>query len=87
MKIGVLPGANAYSLLFGEKEHVKLGFFKMDVPHVLHVDTYCDVMHEALHFLFNDVQQNEKTQINRHYENWYYRFLCVFQRYPISSPC
>lgn len=63
VKIGASPGAGIYSLSFGAEEHVKLGFFVMDVPHVLHVDSYCETMHEAFHLIFDDIQRRGKANI------------------------
>jgi len=53
------PGARCYSLEFGIEDKAQLAFFEVDVPHVLHVSSYCDYLHEAFHLIFNQLASME----------------------------
>jgi hypothetical protein len=54
------PGARYYSLEFGTERDAQLAFFEVDVPHVLHVTSYCDYLHEAFHLIFNRLSSTEE---------------------------
>ena len=56
-RIGLVPGATSLSLVLGTEEHVaeptRLGFFEVDVPHITHIASYYDFIHEACHLIYN----------------------------------
>ncbi|MCX5638682.1 MAG: hypothetical protein NTX52_13480, partial [Planctomycetota bacterium] len=52
-RISFMPGARCRSFLFGTEDKAQLACFEADVAHVLHVDNYCDNLHESFHLIFN----------------------------------
>lgn len=48
--VSFLPGAKCHSLRLGTERDAALAFFEVDVPHILHVPSYADYMHESFHF-------------------------------------
>lgn len=51
--ISVTPGARCYDLSLGTESEARLAIFQMDVPHVLHLASYCDSLHESAHLVYH----------------------------------
>gem|GEM_PF-3768888 len=49
--MGFQPGVRVTPLKLGDKDGRTLAFLSIDVPHLLHVTTYCDYLHEAFHLV------------------------------------
>ena len=54
-----LPGARYRKLDLGISGGPHLACFEMDVPHILHVASYCDFVHEAGHLMHMIVMEND----------------------------
>jgi len=62
--VGFIPGAKSHSLCFGTEDKVKLAYFEVDVPHVLHVPSYCDNLHECFHLVFEGLRTKQDSQVD-----------------------
>ncbi len=51
--VSSVPGAGCYVLKLGTEDDATLGFYEVDVPHVLHPPSYCDYLHESFHLVFD----------------------------------
>ena len=60
MRVGTMPGARCYKARFGVEDSARLAFFDVDVPHVLHVASYADYLHEAFHLVFEQALVEDK---------------------------
>lgn len=60
LRVGTAPGARCYKAAFGVEKDARLAFFDVDVPHVLHVCSYADYLHEAFHLVFERARDREK---------------------------
>ncbi len=64
-KVGVLtrvsfkPDVRCCSLRLGIEDKAQLAFYEVDVPHILHVTSYCDYLHEAFHLIFDALYLNK----------------------------
>lgn len=56
IQIDFEPGATCYPLAFGTESSARLAFFRVDVPHVMHVATFCDNFHEVFHLIFESIR-------------------------------
>ncbi len=52
-RVGFMPGAKCYSLVFGAENRAKLAYFEVDIAHVLHIASHCDSLHESFHVVFD----------------------------------
>jgi hypothetical protein len=62
-RISFTPGAHCYSSKLGVEDNARLAFFEMDVPHVLHIASYCDCLHEAAHLIYYGLLENTNSPI------------------------
>lgn len=49
--VGFVPGAICHSLRLKIVDRW-LAYFEVDIPHIIHVDSYCENLHEAFHLSF-----------------------------------
>lgn len=59
-RVGFMPGARCHCLTFGTESEAQLAYFEVDVPHILHVDSYCENLHESFHLSFNALRRKNK---------------------------
>jgi hypothetical protein len=62
--IGFNPGARCVSLHLGTEDQARLGYCEVDVPHVTHVASYLDFLHETFHMAFDAVTSAETPTSN-----------------------
>ena len=56
-RITVRPGMRAFSLNLGTEKESQLCFVEADVPHVLHVASFCDYLHESAHLIYRELER------------------------------
>jgi hypothetical protein len=57
IKIGFEPGERCVSTYFGTEDKVKIAYFELDVPHVFHISSYSESLHEIFHILFDQMKE------------------------------
>lgn len=63
-RISIHPGMRAKSLRLGTGKSSHLCYVEADVPHVMHVASFCDYFHEAAHLIFESLtERNPKSSI------------------------
>jgi hypothetical protein len=55
IRVGMTPGIRCHPIILGFERRARLAFFDADVPHILHVASYADYLHEAFHLVFQAV--------------------------------
>jgi hypothetical protein len=58
-RISLEPGTRAVSLELGTESRCQLCFVEADVPHVLHVASFCDYFHEAGHLIYDAYKRRD----------------------------
>jgi hypothetical protein len=61
-RTGFFPGARCHHLELGTEDKANLAYLEVDVPHVLHVPSYLDYLHESFHLVFETLLRSEKEQ-------------------------
>ncbi|MGR3304149.1 MAG: hypothetical protein ACUZ8I_16850 [Candidatus Scalindua sp.] len=59
------PGIKCCALNIGVEHKARLAFFEVDVPHVLHVGSYCDNLHETFHLVYEALLDNPSYAISK----------------------
>ncbi len=59
--ISFTSGIRCYSLNLGVEDYARLSFVEMDVPHVLHIASYCDSLHESAHLIYDGLRKDENS--------------------------
>lgn len=54
MRITFNPGVRCYKARLGIESSACLAYLNVDVPHILHVASYADYLHEAFHLVFEE---------------------------------
>jgi hypothetical protein len=63
-RISFLSGASCRPLNLGIENQARLACFEMDVPHVLHIASYCDSIHESAHLIYYGLLENQDSPIH-----------------------
>jgi hypothetical protein len=63
IRVGLAPGIKCCSLNLGIEAEAQLAYFEVDVPHVLHVASYSDSLHEAAHLMFGVLRKNKGSHV------------------------
>lgn len=51
IRVSFVPGARSCSLCLGTEHEATLAFYDVDLPHMLHVPSYFDLLHESFHLV------------------------------------
>ncbi len=51
-RISLRPGTRAVPIRLGTEQKSLLGIIEADIPHILHVSSYIDYIHESAHFIY-----------------------------------
>jgi hypothetical protein len=60
IRLGKTPGARCCIAKLGVERWGRLAFFDMDTPHILHVASQADYLHEAFHLVFRDISEQDR---------------------------
>jgi len=61
-RVGFRPDVRCCSLRLKTEKEAQLAYYEVDVPHVLHVASYCDYLHEAFHLIFDALVSREPSR-------------------------
>ncbi len=64
-RISYIPGIRCCALHLGTEHKARLSFFEVDVPHILHVTSYCDNLHETFHLICDALLNNPLYAISK----------------------